>query len=804
MKIEIVHAEPAQPGPLILWRARAAVLWAALGLVFLLGVGLWLRWHYVRDISLSVDEFTTLWAARQTLDKGAPIMPSGVLYTRGLLTTYLTAAFLAVAGESYTVGRLPSLIFGLAAVLAIFLIGRREWNVRVAWLATLGLALLPEAVVWSGRARFYAQLLLFVLLTLWAAWRAIAPAEGAGQAAPTRKRAPLLFALFFTLALVAQEQTILLYPSIVLAMWLWRGWRYLWQPAVVMANLICVVAMALRFLLEQVGQPGYFAAVQTYKPYLNLWEDAPDLWANYRYLFLAPERLPWTLAALLAVAVALILLVQLHGSLPRLSRFHQATLFFALHLGAVLLILVFVVGGSWSDPRYVFMLQTLWLLVGAAGAVWLVERLAAAEPVRWLLTGVLALLVVASLWPLALNATREDMEGYGEAFAYVADHLRPGDVVMTPQPPACALVLGRPCDYFARERGYEPYAIERDGLLIDRWSGAPVLHTPAQLAQVIQEAPRVWFVADHGRLARRYRTPFLTLLIEQFDQVQEVRGAVVLLAEGWRTRPTPTVEQRLNPQRPVGPLVLRSWARNDAVPGQQLYMTITWDKVDSILSQINTSLQVVAADGTRITQKDGPPAGGFALTYDFALGQIPDIKKLTLPEDLPPGRYRLDLVAYEVATLDLLAEPVAVDWFRIGAPPLPPAVPVEARWQNGLALLGHDELPPTLTPGSAFAVRLVWQTAAPLAEAYTVFLHLVGPDGQISAQADRAPEGGFYPTWGWDLGEPVVDTYPLQLPAQLPAGEYRLLVGFYQPQNFQRPLLADGSDALELARWTIP
>ena len=145
-----------------------------LGLLALLALAAWLRWRYATEISLYVDEFTTLWAAKRVMASGVPIMPSGVLYTRGLLATYVTAlAGLLAGGLTYTVGRLPSLLFGLASIGAIFAVGRREWNSRVGWLAALGLVLLPEAIVWSGRARFYAQLQLFALVTMWAAYAAI-------------------------------------------------------------------------------------------------------------------------------------------------------------------------------------------------------------------------------------------------------------------------------------------------------------------------------------------------------------------------------------------------------------------------------------------------------------------------------------------------------------------------------------------------------------------------------------------------------------------------------------------------------
>lgn len=141
--------------------------------VTLLLIAFWLRWRYVQEISLYVDEFTTLWAARRVQEVGAPLMPSGVLYTRGLLASYLEAAFLTLFGFSYTVGRLPSVLFSLASIGVTFLIGKRLWNWRVGWLAAVGLTLLPEAIIWGGRARFYAQLQCLALLLVWSAFGAI-------------------------------------------------------------------------------------------------------------------------------------------------------------------------------------------------------------------------------------------------------------------------------------------------------------------------------------------------------------------------------------------------------------------------------------------------------------------------------------------------------------------------------------------------------------------------------------------------------------------------------------------------------
>ena len=43
----------------------------------------------------------------------------------------------------------------------------------------------------------------------------------------------------------------------------------------------------------------------------------------------------------------------------------------------------------------------------------------------------------------------------------------------------------------------------------------------------------------------------------------------------------------------------------------------------------------------------------------------------------------------------------------------------------------------------------------------------------------------------------------MALPEQLPAGDYRLMVGWYQPTTNVRLLLGDTTDAVELAQWTV-
>ena len=790
-------------------RSRVTWLLGIGGLIALLLLAFWLRWQYATQVQLHVDEFTTLWAATQVQANGAPIMPSGVLYTRGILSSYLVAFAQQLAGNSPLVGRSVSIIFGVAAVLTVFLVGRREWTARVGWVAAIGLTLLPEIIVWSGRARFYSPLVFFSLLTMWAAFAMIRlPPSAQAETWRVQWRTPLLFASMFVLALFSQEQTAFLYPSILLAVIAWRGWRFLMQPPVAVAQLICIGALALRFLIEQIGQPGYFAAIQEEKAYIRFFDNIAGTWQVYSHLLLSARRLPWSVLTAVALVVALFALwttarksKHTRHLLDRLPGFHQATLFFGWQFVFVLLLIFTVVGGAWRDSRYLLLIEPCWMLLGAAGLVWLVDLVVRPPLWRWIVTLAVAAVLGWWMWPITANALDQEAEGYQAAMQYVAAQRLPDDVVMSPQPPACAWGIGEPCDYYVLQRSWEAYVTPKGDKLVDRWSGAELLNTTDKLVDVIKTAPRVWFVADSERLGRRYEDDFMQVLVQQFRKVYESQGVVVLEAQGWDVLPPVVAEHRYDAPLNFDGLAFVGWERRETTAEGRVPMTFFWEKVGEVNDQINTSMQIVAADGAAITQDDGPMARGMTATFDFANVVLPDPKAPILPADPIPGRYRIDLVAYNAVDKELLSEPVAVDWIWLGPPPEPPTTTLNAAWQEGVLLVGHDALPSELRAGEELVLRLVWSATQPLPADYTMFVHLLDAEGNIVAQSDRAPEGGFYPTRHWDAGELVPDSYQLKLPDVLPQGPLRLVVGVYNSATGQRYLLEDGEDSLQIATW---
>ena len=786
-------------------RTRTALAATLFGLALLLALGAWLRWDALRGLSLYVDEFTTLWAARQVQAHGVPIMPSGVLYTRGLLASYLQAGIGALFGNGYSVGRLPSLIFGLATILLIWQVGRRGWRCRVGWLAALGLALLPEAILWSARARFYTQIQFFALLALWAAWETIrAYATPPGSAPRHGWRTPLLFALSFVLALYSQEQALLLYPSIVLAMLIWLGWRRLLTPPLLVAHAICVAAMGARYAIEIWGQPGYFETIQATRPYVGWVLDVTGAWRTYAPQLVSPDRLPWTLAGVVALGAALVIATRTR-SLRTLPLFHQSTLFYALQMLFALGVLFLFVGTSWRDPRYLFLVQPLWLLLGAAGIVWLVEQLPGRAQAPMFIAAALGIVLLMAQ-PARAVATQQ-VEGYDRVLETVRTLRQPGDAVLSPQPPACALVLGT-CDGYAIEKGYEEYVIRRaGGPLVDRWTGAPLIDSAAALEAVIRSHPRTWFVGDAFRLATRYSGETLHTLLTQFSVVEQAQGVVALRADGWQETAPSWETQALSPTLRFGPLELVGWSHNrDFGPDKPLTVQLAWVGTEPIEVQINTSVRIVNAAGEIIAQQDGPPAAGVIPTTLFFETPLPDTKVLTIPAGLANKRYRIDVAAYTAADgAPLQGAPATqpLDWFAHFSTHGPLVAGDLGGWSNGMRLLAVSGLPATLTPDAPITLQLTWAAAGPTNTPLTAFVQLLGPNGLPVAQDDHQPEGGFYPTTGWHAGEPTADTFTLALPAAMPPGPYALVTGWYDAAGARVPVVG-GGDVLEIGEWERP
>jgi len=118
--------------------------------------------------------------------------------------------------------------------------------------------------------------------------------------------------------------------------------------------------------------------------------------------------------------------------------------------------------------------------------------------------------------------------------------------------------------------------------------------------------------------------------------------------------------------------------------------------------------------------------------------------------------------------------------------------PLWRNFDDVLTFLGYRIHPNGVEAGTSLQVTLWWRAPHLMDRDYTLFIHMIGPDGRIWAQQDRLLQHGDYPTSMWLPGETVKSEYELQLPADAPPGEYTLKMGIYYWETGERLPVWDG------------
>ncbi len=136
-----------------------------------------------------------------------------------------------------------------------------------------------------------------------------------------------------------------------------------------------------------------------------------------------------------------------------------------------------------------------------------------------------------------------------------------------------------------------------------------------------------------------------------------------------------------------------------------------------------------------------------------------------------------------------------------------PQFPLNAVWDDQIALLGYDLPRQEAAPGEQLQLTLYWQALQETDTRYTAFVHLLGEENPANGsplwgQKDSEPCHGFYPTAVWREGEIIRDEITVDVAADAPPGLYDLTVGFYTWPDFQR-LASGDSDVTRLQQLTI-
>ena len=186
--------------------------------------------------------------------------------------------------------------------------------------------------------------------------------------------------------------------------------------------------------------------------------------------------------------------------------------------------------------------------------------------------------------------------------------------------------------------------------------------------------------------------------------------------------------------------------------------------------------------------------------------------ELPVPFGLSPGEYPLSLGYADLSggrsELALSSGGNTVELTTITVlPPLAESVIAKnalANLDNQVALLrasarvglqirrANWEKPLVVQPGQVIHLTLTWRGLSSPRDSYTIFIHLMDAGNRPvqGVNPDDTPLGGSFPTYlwfpKWLPGQTVDDPYRLQIPPDLPPGDYYLEAGMYGMTSHRR------------------
>jgi len=262
------------------------------------------------------------------------------------------------------------------------------------------------------------------------------------------------------------------------------------------------------------------------------------------------------------------------------------------------------------------------------------------------------------------------------------------------------------------------------------------------------------------------------------------------------------------------------------MPGVDLTLNVNWS-LPPDAPPLSAFAHLLDETGAVVAQSDTLfSAGDYATPQQLTLSY-----QLPIPEALPPGRYQLVIGLYDSVNggrVPFVGPEGETTQLALGEYELPsndsaaldgrevtPAGATTTPLSDpGYRFLGYstnggivtetvetdDPANQTVThllvPGMTMTVTLNW-SLPPEAAIVSAFVHLLDDDGQTVAQADAPVKAAT-----GQVDQPFAAVLALNLPADLPAGEYDLVAGLYDPvTGAQLPISIDQDQSMTVLLW---
>ncbi|MGB3713070.1 MAG: 6-pyruvoyl-tetrahydropterin synthase-related protein, partial [Candidatus Promineifilaceae bacterium] len=217
--------------------------------------------------------------------------------------------------------------------------------------------------------------------------------------------------------------------------------------------------------------------------------------------------------------------------------------------------------------------------------------------------------------------------------------------------------------------------------------------------------------------------------------------------------------------------------------GDVIYPVFYWRADVKPTVDLEVSMGLLGEKGQRTELLKTRPVEDYP-TFDW---ERDDIWRAVHPLLLPPT---LDSGAYYI-TVGLVGEgQISLGTVDIESPEhtfeRPSAThQLEVMFGEVATLVGYN-IETTVYPGEQLEAILVWQVSGETHASYKTFVQLLDQEGRFVSGSDMVPGNWQRPTTGWIEGEYIIDEHVLAIPADLPPGDYLLLIGLYDAENLQR------------------
>lgn len=680
--------------------------------------------------------------------------------------------------------RLFSLSVGVLSLPLIFLVARRLFNPQVALLSAMVWAVAPFSIYYSQEARMYALVTFLGLLSTYFAlqiWKR--SKEGAsiglwiGYILTTAAAVyTQYYAAFIPLAqmlyvLAHRHRSLILKWLTAQAIWL-----LLYTPWLLFAGSKLIDYVATKLVKEADLPLGFATYMGSHLATFGVGHLPPHLaWLGI---------IPLVLAAL-GVGSALL------SKAPLEQKKRAQGVFCLLYLFVPLLL------GFFINLRFPFRavgIERLLLLATPAFYILVALGLFSLKGKRTLLY--LAGLILLATCGFSLfrfyTIPRYAEEDYRPLIARLEALAQPEDVIVAVHPWQVGY-----CRSYYRAPLPSLYLTPKgeSDVTQERWAEQPDL-MGAEIDGLLSQHPRLWFPTHQvlGRILEGEVEEYLSR--EYYPFLAEWYSPSTKLTAYASQAPLTMSEGALE----FGGLVLLQSYGISAQPVEAAWGVIRadllWQRVADFQEGYRVALRLTDKKGYIWASGDSEPLAGLRPFSEIPLGvNLKDSHGLLVPAGTPPGTYQLRLSLYsdpERPPLEVRSrrEALGVEAILGEVEVVPPtrqppieALPIQHRrqadFEGGMRLLGYSLGEGPQPAGQEVEVTLFWQALAEM-EDHNLSLRLEDEGGKTWAQEEEVP---VYPTSQWPPGSLLRDPHRLLLPANLPPGNYRLLLGLYRLED---------------------